>query len=62
MNDAYNYAENNWGSREHSTGGGVVVLMRMTARCWYSRYPTFDPGIFDPDTPDLQRRRVPDRL
>ena len=52
MNDAFNYAEGNWGSREHSTGGGVVVLdVNSGAVLALASYPTFDPGIFNPDTP-----------
>lgn len=50
--DAFNYAGNNWGSREHSTGGGVVVLdIHSGAVLALASYPTFDPGIFNPDTP-----------
>lgn len=50
--DAYTYAEGNWGSREHSTGGGVVVLDIDTgAVLALASYPMFDPGVFDPDTP-----------
>ncbi|HYO88936.1 MAG TPA: penicillin-binding transpeptidase domain-containing protein [Candidatus Limnocylindrales bacterium] len=52
MADAYNYAEGNWASREHSTGGGLVVLdVNSGAVLALSSYPTFDPGIFNPDTP-----------
>ncbi len=52
MADAFNYAEGNWGAREHSTGGGVVVLdANSGAVLALSSYPTFDPGIFNPDTP-----------
>lgn len=49
--DAYNYAENNWANRAHSTGGGLVVLDVDTgAVLALASYPTFDPGIFNPDT------------
>ncbi|KXK23841.1 MAG: putative penicillin-binding protein [Chloroflexi bacterium OLB15] len=52
MADAYNYAEGNWASREHSTGGGVVVLDIASGEVLaLASYPTFDPGIFNPDTP-----------
>ncbi len=52
MADAFNYAEGNWGSREHSTGGGVVVLDVNSGEVLaLASYPTFDPGIFNPDTP-----------
>jgi penicillin-binding protein 2 len=51
MSDAYNYAEINWGSRAHSTGGGLVVLDIDTgAVLALASYPTFDPGVFNPDT------------
>lgn len=50
--DAYNYAEGNWANREHSTGGGVVVLdVHTGAVLALASYPMFDPGIFNPDTP-----------
>jgi penicillin-binding protein 2 len=52
MNDAYNYAEGNWAGRDHSTGGGLVVLdVNSGAVLALASYPTFDPGIFNPDTP-----------
>lgn len=52
ISDAFNYAEGNWGSREHSTGGGVVVMdVNSGAVLALASYPTFDPGIFNPDTP-----------
>jgi penicillin-binding protein 2 len=50
--DAYNYAEGNWANREHSTGGGVVVLdIHTGAVLALASFPMFDPGIFNPDTP-----------
>lgn len=52
LNDAFNYAEGNWASREHSTGGGAVVLdVNSGAVLALASYPTFNPGIFNPDTP-----------
>lgn len=56
VSDAYNYAENNWGSREHSTGAGFVVLDVNTGEVLaLVSYPTFDPGIFNGnDTPLFQ--------
>jgi penicillin-binding protein 2 len=52
LNDAFNYAEGNWASREHSTGGGVVVMdVNTGAILALASYPTFDPGMFNPDTP-----------
>lgn len=49
--DAYNYAEGNWAGREHSTGGGVVVLdIDSGAVLALASYPMYDPGIFSPDT------------
>lgn len=51
LSDAYNYAEGNWGSREHSTGGGVVVLdVHSGAVLALASYPMLDPGLFNPDT------------
>jgi penicillin-binding protein 2 len=50
--DAYNYAEPNWANRAHSTGGGVVVLdVNSGAVLALASFPSFDPGIFNPDTP-----------
>jgi cell division protein FtsI/penicillin-binding protein 2 len=55
LSDAYNFAVNNWGSREHSTGGGVVALdVNTGAVLALASYPTFDQGIFSPDTPLFQ--------
>lgn len=52
MADAFNYAEGNWASRDHSTGGGVIVMDVDSGEVLaLSSYPTFDPGIFNPDTP-----------
>ncbi|NJO84419.1 MAG: hypothetical protein HC828_17670 [Blastochloris sp.] len=52
LNDAYNYAATNWASPVHSPGGGVVVLDVDTgAVLAMASYPSFDPGIFGPDTP-----------
>lgn len=54
MNDAFNYAEGNWAAREHSTGGGLVVLdIHTGAVLALTSFPTFDPGIFNPDTPQF---------
>lgn len=48
--DAYMYAENNWASR--SPGAGVAVIDVDTgAILALASYPTFDPGLFSPDTP-----------
>lgn len=50
--DAYNFAEGNWASREHSTGAGVVVLdVHSGAVLALGSYPMYDPGIFDPNYP-----------
>lgn len=49
--DAFNYAEPNWGNRAHSTGGGLVVLdINTGAVLALASYPSYDPGIFNPDT------------
>lgn len=51
ISDAFNYAEGNWGSREHATGGGVVVLdVNSGAVLALASYPMLDPGLFNPDT------------
>jgi penicillin-binding protein 2 len=50
--DAYNYAEPNWANRTHSPGGGVVVLdVNTGAVLALASFPSYDPGIFNPDTP-----------
>lgn len=59
--DAYNYAypSGNWGSPVHSPGAGMVVLDVKTGavRALVS-FPYFDPGLFNPDTPALDRKSV----
>lgn len=51
--DAYNTAAPNWGGR--SPGGGAVVIDIDTgAILALASWPTFDPGIFVPDTPIIQ--------
>jgi penicillin-binding protein 2 len=52
LSDAYNAASGNWAAPEHSPGGGVVVIdIHTGAVLTLASYPTFDPGIFNPDTP-----------
>ena len=52
LSDAYNYAAGNWAAPEHSPGGSVVVLdVNTGAILALASYPSFDPGIFSPDTP-----------
>ena len=51
LSDAYNEAAGNWASSEHSTGAGAIVLdVDSGAVLALASYPTFDPGIFHPDT------------
>jgi penicillin-binding protein 2 len=50
MADAYNYAAPNWAGR--SGGGGAIVLeVDSGAVLAMVSYPSYDPGIFNPDTP-----------
>ncbi|MDZ4765920.1 MAG: penicillin-binding transpeptidase domain-containing protein [Chloroflexota bacterium] len=52
ISDAYNYASNNWANRAHSPGGGAVVIdVNTGAILALVSYPTYDPGMFNPDTP-----------
>lgn len=52
LSDAYNTAGGNWASDAHSPGAGLVVLDVQTgAVLALASYPTFDPGMFNPDTP-----------
>ncbi len=52
LSDAYNTAAGNWGGPDHSPGGGVVVMdIHSGAVLALASYPTFDPGIFNEDTP-----------
>lgn len=49
--DAFNYAEPNWGTREISRGGAVVVVdVNTGAILAMSSYPLFEPDIFNIDT------------
>jgi penicillin-binding protein 2 len=49
--DAFNFAEGNWANRSHSLGGAAVVVdVNSGAILAMASYPTFDPGVFNPDT------------
>ena len=51
LSDAYNAASGNWANPAHSPGGGAVVIdIHSGALLALASYPTFDPGIFNPDT------------
>ena len=55
LSDAYNAAANNWASPQHSPGGAAVVIdVNTGAILALASYPTFDPGIFNADTPIFQ--------
>jgi penicillin-binding protein 2 len=50
--DAFNYAAPNWAQTGRSPGGGVVILdVNTGAVLAMTSWPTYDPGIFNPDTP-----------
>jgi penicillin-binding protein 2 len=50
--DAFNYASPNWAESGRSLGAGAVVLdVNSGAVLAMTSWPTFDPGIFNPDTP-----------
>jgi penicillin-binding protein 2 len=50
--DAYNYAASNWAETGRSGGAGVAVLdVNTGAVLALASWPTYDPGIFNPDTP-----------
>ena len=52
LSDAYNAASGGWAAPEHSPGAGAVVIdVHTGAILALASYPTFDPGIFSPDTP-----------
>jgi len=52
LSDAYNLAAGNWASDAHSPGAGLVVLDINTGGVLaMASYPTYDPGMFNPDTP-----------
>ncbi len=49
--DAYNYAINNWASPDISPGTGAVVIdVNTGAILAMASYPTYPPGLFDPES------------
>ncbi len=55
LSDAYNAASGGWASPQHSPGAGAVVIdVHTGAILALASYPSFDPGIFNPDTPIFQ--------
>lgn len=53
---AYNYAANNWAEPGRSPGGGAVVIDIDTgAILAMTSFPTFAPGLFNPDNPAPNR-------
>ncbi len=50
--DAFNYAEPNWASPGIATGAGIVVIDVNTGGILaMSSYPSYDPHVFNPDSP-----------
>ncbi len=55
LSDAYNAASGGWAGPTHSPGAGAVVIdIHTGAILALASYPSFDPGIFNPDTPIFQ--------
>src|SRR5262249_59992766 len=55
LSDAYNAAAGGWAGPTHSPGAGAVVIdVHTGAILALASYPSFDPGIFNPDTPIFQ--------
>jgi penicillin-binding protein 2 len=52
----YNYAANNWAEPGRSDGGGAVVMDVNTGEILaMTSFPTFAPGLFNPDNPAPNR-------
>jgi penicillin-binding protein 2 len=55
----FNYAANNWAEPGRSPGGGAIVMdVNSGAILAMTSFPTFPPGIFNPDNPAPNRGQI----